>query len=718
MRKSKFLVLALVLILALMSAHGCRTGSDPAGGADSDTGSPGETPTAHDIEATLELDVKLPIRLQGTDPERGPVTYNVETQPQNGSLLGSAPELFYVLDDVQFTGDDSFTYTVSDGVNTSAPATVDILVRDNEIVSSDLVGALDDLVAHVPNHLLYRDLGSSNLTITVDSDDNPLEHLLRRTDFTNKSMTLDLGSNDLSPPYSISLKWIPESSNATATILDASGLSLKQDSGTVVTTVGSTDAAHPTTPYTESCNHVVISVTGSGVTTYVNGTSAQTSATPSVNLTGEIIIGPFPGRIWDLRVYDDATSASNANLGAEDCTDVLEEPNFPEDADPLPSYKCGVYICLWYNEADDITEEQVLSFLWHQDGFYEYNALVVGLHPHGEIGASFRDGRPGWTGLAKWRDIPLGKRWIQYAQVAAPYDDAYWVHEDFHQYQGGWGSAQSSRELAESTAEWAPLEYDPDNLGLWITGEYTYDPHLPFWAIYDQTGYSTWRGEGGPADSPENNGGYIYGNSVFQTFVTNEVLSPKYIGDVFNHQGSRQTTEAIYKILADHGMDMAEMFRDFSARVITFDYSYGEVLMANEIASFNGMQSTNPSLTIDSKFVDVFGPEGTGPDLQSPPSGKRPGSWAYNSYKVVGAMGEYSVSVVPGDNPDYADFRATVILYDPETETRTYFPIDDPLEVGITINASGEELYLVVATTPQKFEGTEQYDYKYRISPI
>ena len=69
----------------------------------------------------------LPITLTGSDPEHAVLTYSVGT-PSHGTLTGTAPALTY-RPYPGYTGLDSFTFTVSDGVQDSAPATVAIVVR-------------------------------------------------------------------------------------------------------------------------------------------------------------------------------------------------------------------------------------------------------------------------------------------------------------------------------------------------------------------------------------------------------------------------------------------------------------------------------------------------------------------------------------------------------------------------------------------------------------
>ncbi len=76
-------------------------------------------------------DVAVPVVLAGADPEGATLSFAVGSQPAHGALSGSAPNLTYT-PAAGFFGTDSFTFTVSDGELTSAPATVSITV--NEVV--------------------------------------------------------------------------------------------------------------------------------------------------------------------------------------------------------------------------------------------------------------------------------------------------------------------------------------------------------------------------------------------------------------------------------------------------------------------------------------------------------------------------------------------------------------------------------------------------------
>ena len=84
-----------------------------------------EVPIANAQSVTTAEDTASTITLTGSDPEGQPLTYTVTSEPTHGTLSGTAPDLTYT-PDANYNGPDSFEFTVSDGVHTSAPATVTI----------------------------------------------------------------------------------------------------------------------------------------------------------------------------------------------------------------------------------------------------------------------------------------------------------------------------------------------------------------------------------------------------------------------------------------------------------------------------------------------------------------------------------------------------------------------------------------------------------------
>lgn len=67
-----------------------------------------------------------------TDPDGDPLTVTVDTDVASGILVLNEDGSFSYTPDAAFSGEDTFTYTASDGVLTSAPATVTITVAPVE----------------------------------------------------------------------------------------------------------------------------------------------------------------------------------------------------------------------------------------------------------------------------------------------------------------------------------------------------------------------------------------------------------------------------------------------------------------------------------------------------------------------------------------------------------------------------------------------------------
>ena len=95
------------------------------------------TPTATAQSVNVNLNLPRTITLAGTDPDVPALTltYTVVTSPANGSLSGTAPNLIYT-PNAGYTGADSFTFTVSNGTNTSGTATVSLTVIGQPTISS------------------------------------------------------------------------------------------------------------------------------------------------------------------------------------------------------------------------------------------------------------------------------------------------------------------------------------------------------------------------------------------------------------------------------------------------------------------------------------------------------------------------------------------------------------------------------------------------------
>ncbi|MHB0937976.1 MAG: Ig-like domain-containing protein [Armatimonadota bacterium] len=86
-------------------------------------------PTANAQSVNTAPNTATAITLTGSDPDGDTLAYMVVGQPAHGTLSGAAPNLTYTPAQ-DYTGSDSFTFTVGDGEYTSAPATVSITIAE------------------------------------------------------------------------------------------------------------------------------------------------------------------------------------------------------------------------------------------------------------------------------------------------------------------------------------------------------------------------------------------------------------------------------------------------------------------------------------------------------------------------------------------------------------------------------------------------------------
>ncbi len=85
------------------------------------------TPVAMAQSVSTAPNTAVGITLSGSDAENDSLTYSVVSAPANGTLSGTAPDLTYTPDS-NYSGDDSFTFTVDDGNTVSDVASVSISV--------------------------------------------------------------------------------------------------------------------------------------------------------------------------------------------------------------------------------------------------------------------------------------------------------------------------------------------------------------------------------------------------------------------------------------------------------------------------------------------------------------------------------------------------------------------------------------------------------------
>jgi len=144
------------------------------GAADSNTGTVTiavtpvvDSPIAFDqIVATLE-DVSKAITLTGIDPDGAVISYTLLSSPLHGTLSGTAPSLTFIPTG-NYSGADSFTFTVNDGTIDSNIATVSITitaVNDPPIANNQSASIVEDIATSIT--LTGSDVDGNPLTYSV-----------------------------------------------------------------------------------------------------------------------------------------------------------------------------------------------------------------------------------------------------------------------------------------------------------------------------------------------------------------------------------------------------------------------------------------------------------------------------------------------------------------------------------------------------------------------
>ncbi|MCP4747440.1 MAG: hypothetical protein GY874_15055, partial [Desulfobacteraceae bacterium] len=704
-------------------------------GADSDN----TEPTAQNQSISMRAAELLarPITLAGYDADGDELDYTIVNQPQNGQLLGKAPSLEY-LPESTFRGQDSFTYRVSDGQDTSSTATVTIDVALESVTSDQFTGSAQGLFVHVPSHVVNADISAYKHTVILEgeamhesasSDPDLLYHppFVSRNDMSGKSISINLNSNR-NAPLTISFKLIPANGAQNQTIMQSNAFTIADTDGTISSSVKDTSGWQTSVTNDtgilkmHSCNHFAMVLESGYLTGYLNGKPSQTTVDTGnfQALAGTLQVGPYDGKLWDIRVYERALSKTEILELADTCADEQLADGRFED---YPNYLCGVYVCQWWPEdTPDTTLENYQYYLFAQDRVYERNMFEAGMYPEGSKGSLGSHILVNDTGKDLMLSDGIRQSFVNKYTFDKPLtqnNGEYWLHENFHSFQGrlktyrGYGH---SKFLAESTASWGanhniPAVYDS------LLAYYTLHPHLPLWTIQNS-----------PVDDKvgwEFKGGHQYGAHVFWDYLTNYIVGKRLIGDIYKDTRSGVSdTQAAFDLLADQGHDMKQVFADFAAQITTWDIEDGQAYLNSEQGSLRRMKRAKPDAGVyDAKITASYDSAGTTEQWVEVPYEYSPGSWAFNAYKVsVTQDADYTAGILTNSaNSEYADFQARIVVYTPETGQRTYYTLKlaapgEPSTMPVSAK-SGDEIYLIVAATPDIFTGWESYEYHYMIYP-
>ena len=129
------------------------------------------------VGTPLVLDVDNDLLGNDSDPNGDPLNLTGFTQPSNGTVVDNGDGTLTYTPNAGFTGEDSFTYTVSDG-NSSSDATVVLTVADPlappvAVDDAASVGLDTPLVLNVANDILANDSDPNGDPLSLDGFTQP-----------------------------------------------------------------------------------------------------------------------------------------------------------------------------------------------------------------------------------------------------------------------------------------------------------------------------------------------------------------------------------------------------------------------------------------------------------------------------------------------------------------------------------------------------------------
>jgi hypothetical protein len=124
---------------------------------------PNNPPVANTKSVSTDMNVPIPITLNGSDPESSVLTFNIVDLPKHGQLSSVSADTVNYTPDKDYSGSDSFTYVVKDNKGlTSAKSTVTIdnkEVLECRTLDPAVVTALGSN-ANIPSNVIDKNLNT------------------------------------------------------------------------------------------------------------------------------------------------------------------------------------------------------------------------------------------------------------------------------------------------------------------------------------------------------------------------------------------------------------------------------------------------------------------------------------------------------------------------------------------------------------------------------
>jgi hypothetical protein len=128
---------------------------------------PNKPPIADSKSVSTDMNVPVPIKLSGSDPDGSMLTFNIVDLPKHGQLSSMSGDTVKYTPNKEYSGSDSFTYTVKDNKGlTSSKALVGISISNKPPIA-DSKSVSTDMNVPVPIKLSGSDPDGSMLTFNI-----------------------------------------------------------------------------------------------------------------------------------------------------------------------------------------------------------------------------------------------------------------------------------------------------------------------------------------------------------------------------------------------------------------------------------------------------------------------------------------------------------------------------------------------------------------------
>ena len=335
-------------------------------------------------------------------------------------------------------------------------------------------------------------------------------------------------------------------------------------------------------------------------------------------------------------------------------------------------------------------------------GFY-YNVYVH----HG-----INDAFPDEWGNGQGRDIDGNP----FLTLPAGYhlDQANLDHEGFHVFQfstdsPGFEYSGDSAWYSETSAQWYLSTQAPGGLTTFVQiGTIEANPQL-----------ALWQGWTNPAPGDPTDWNYTvrqYGmHSLMHYLTTVSGVEDRIIAEGY-YGGITQSPQAfLYQRIGPSNL-RHHFANSAAANTADFDYLAPEqvVRARQEIAVYGDPGTLH-------HYVAEHTTTGTNGALLRPPTQLEPRGWAYNVIRVNNpGIADYFIEVLgdaQGSEGAASHFEARVVVITPGGAEYTPLDMISPQEgsASVSVPAGASDLFLVVVTMPEHFNGHQTYGYEYRI---